>query len=304
MPRVKSRPSWLSGSWWGDQLERRLPGPLGRIVASAREDDIVLLAGSLAFYAVVSLIPLAILSMWITSLILGDQRISTFAHRLADLAPKQIGIDTAITQIARQGTRIGLAALVVAIWPASAYGAGLERAFLRISPHKDRQRTPMLGRGLLVLVLLPMFVIGTILASLIGSQILGSGTGGQVLGIALALLAAFALAFAALVVVYLSFPPQRLPWPRILEAAAGTATSVSILSLLFVVYLNFGANFQARYASSGMAAVVLLALWLFLTNILVLTGYRAALATSGKDGTAPTRPGRCAAKRPAAAGAR
>jgi membrane protein len=304
MPKVMQRPAWLSASWWGDQLERRLPGPLGRIVASAREDDIVLLAGSLAFYAVVSLIPLAILSLWVTSLVIGDQRISTFAHRLADFAPKQIGIDTAVTQIAKQGTRIGVSALVVAIWPASAYGAGLERAFLRISPHKDRQRTPMFGRGLLVLVMLPMFVIGTILASLFGSQILGAGTTGQVLGLALALVAAFVLAFAALVVVYLAFPPQRLPWRRILQAAAGTAATVSILSLLFVVYLNFGANFQARYASSGMAAVVLLALWLFLTNILVLTGYKAALATSGRDGTGPAHSGRRPAKRPAGAGAR
>jgi uncharacterized BrkB/YihY/UPF0761 family membrane protein len=37
------------------------------------------------------------------------------------------------------------------------------------------------------------------------------------------------------------------------------------------------ANFQDHYATSGLAGIVLLALWLFLSNALVLIGYRVAL---------------------------
>jgi hypothetical protein len=38
-----------------------------------------------------------------------------------------------------------------------------------------------------------------------------------------------------------------------------------------------GTDFEHRYATSGLAAVVLLGVWLFLTNALILVGYQVAL---------------------------
>jgi hypothetical protein len=49
-----------------------------------------------------------------------------------------------------------------------------------------------------------------------------------------------------------------------------------VLSLGYVVFLNVGADFERRYATSGLAAIVLLALVLFLANALMLVGYEVA----------------------------
>lgn len=52
--------------------------------------------------------------------------------------------------------------------------------------------------------------------------------------------------------------------------------AISVLSVAYVAYLRLGANFESRYASDALAAVVLLGLWLFAANTTSLVGYRAA----------------------------
>ncbi len=44
------------------------------------------------------------------------------------------------------------------------------------------------------------------------------------------------------------------------------AAGISALSLVYVLFLQLGADFEQRFASSSLAAVVLLAVWLFLAN--------------------------------------
>ncbi len=41
-------------------------------------------------------------------------------------------------------------------------------------------------------------------------------------------------------------------------------------------FLNSGVDFERRYATSGLAAVVLLAFWVFMTNALILVGSQIA----------------------------
>ncbi len=55
-----------------------------------------------------------------------------------------------------------------------------------------------------------------------------------------------------------------------------------MLSLAFSIYLGVGANFKEHYATTGLAGVVLLGVWLFLSNVLVLAGYTVALERGGK----------------------
>lgn len=269
--------SWTSGSWWADRLQERLPGPASRIMARARRNDVLLMAGGLAFYALVSVVPLVIVSLWITALLVPDGRIEAFADKLSKLAPESIGIDTAVKEVANKGTSLGGVAALLALWPASAYGSGLAQAFDHVTPNPDRRRSGILGRGLLVLALLPLLIVGTVLAAYVGSKVLGDALVGQILGLALALVGAFLVAAAVMVFLYRVFAPERLQWHAVLKGTAFTAAGVAVLSLLFVLYLSLGANFEERYASSSMAAVVFVAIWLYLANVLLLIGYKIAL---------------------------
>jgi membrane protein len=264
---------------WIDHLEARLPGPLRRVVERARGDDILLFAAGLGFYAIVSIVPLTILMLWVVSLALGDARLRELAGDVGRAAPANLGADTLIERVAELGTRIGVVAIVTGLWPATAYGSGLRRAFDRLSPRKRREARGLRGRWLLLIVVLPVFVVGSLVSALAASHALGSGSLGRVVGYALALAAGFLTAGVALVLIYRTFPPSPLGWRAILRASAWTATGVSLLSVLFVLYLSVGANFQEHYATSGLGGLVLLALWLFLSNVLLLVGYKIALET-------------------------
>src|SRR5205814_2095054 len=98
------------------------------------------------------------------------------------------------------------------------------------------------------------------------SKALGSGTAGTVGGTALALGVGFVTAPAALVLIYWIFPPKRLRWGAIVRGAAAAAVGIAVLSLGFVVYLSSGTDFSQHYASSSLAIIVLIALWLFCSN--------------------------------------
>ena len=52
-----------------------------------------------------------------------------------------------------------------------------------------------------------------------------------------------------------------------------------MLSVAYVAYLRLGTNFEHRYASDALAAVVLLGAWFFFANAAMLVGYKVARDT-------------------------
>jgi uncharacterized BrkB/YihY/UPF0761 family membrane protein len=219
---------------------------------------------------------MVILVMWVASLVLGDDRLHQLARDLARAAPQKLGIETALQRVADLGARVGIVAVITALWPATAYGAGLRRAFDRLSPKKKEELKGLRGRGLTLLVLLPLFLLGGILGAYAGSKALGEGTAGRILGFGLALVTGFIAAAVSIVLIFRIFPPEPLGWRAILRGSAVTATGVSAISVVFVAFLSLGTDFEQHYATSGLAGIVLLAVWLFLANVLLLVGYEVA----------------------------
>ena len=84
---------------------------------------------------------------------------------------------------------------------------------------------------------------------------------------------------AAAAVIYKLFSPKPVASRGLLAGAAVAGASISVLSAGYTFFLQFGADFQNRYATNGLAAIVLLEVWLFLANALVLVGYQVALET-------------------------
>jgi YihY family inner membrane protein len=267
----------------GAKLERRLPGILRLLIDELEETDVLLYASGLAFYALVSVVPLVIVVMWIVAAILGDERVHQFAQELGRVAPPGLGADKALVRVAALGTQIGLPAVLAALWPATAYGAGLSRAFRRLAPDEHARNkakaTGLRGRLLAFVVLLPVIAVGGLIASYLGTQVAGDSAASGLVGAIVSLVAGFVVAAGAMVIIFRVFPPEPLEGRQVLRGVVFTAAGVSVLSLGFSLYVAFGANFQERYASSGIAGIVLLAVWLFATNAWLLLGYRVALRT-------------------------
>ena len=263
-----------------DALQHRLPGPVAAVVRRLRTEDVFLLSAGLAFYGLVSLVPFSILVLWVVSLFTGEARVKEVADGLADVLPANLGVETALQRVADLGATLGVGALVALLWPATAYGSGLRRTFDRLSRHRDEEaeakglRGRALAFGLLGVV--PSLVLAGLVGAYLGTAVIGEGAVAQVLGWLLALVLGFAAATLAVAVIYRLFAPAGLSAKAMLRGAAAAGAAIAVVSLGYVIFLNVVADFERRYATSGLAAVVLLALWLFLTNALILVGFQIA----------------------------
>jgi uncharacterized BrkB/YihY/UPF0761 family membrane protein len=217
-----------------------------------------------------------VVALWITSLVVGRPQVHHVADELARLAPPSLGIDRALERVAEAGTTLGLVALVAALWPATAYGSALVRVLDRLAG--DRTATGLRGRGvaLLLVAVVPVVVLGSLVASYAGAAALGDSGVEVAVGLALALVIAFATTVATVAVVYKVFPRTPSGWRATIGGAFVAACAISVVSAGYVAYLRLGANFERRYASDALTAVVLLGVWLFAANIALLVGYRVA----------------------------
>lgn len=262
-------------------LQDRLPKPAQEVIEASRGKDLVLYASGLAFYAMVSIAPLTILTIWIASVILGDERIQSLADAVRRIAPEGVGADSGIRKIAKAGVTVGLPAAIAGLWPATAYGSGVARAFRHLSPGRKEAFKGLRGRGLALIALLPLFVLGGLVGSFVGSTILGDGGLQRVLGIGLALVTGFLGVAIATLLLYKMFPPDALSWQAALRGTYFAASGVSLLSLGYTLYLTQISGISDSYGGAGLGGLVLLAVWLFLSNLLLLVGFQVALQADG-----------------------
>jgi len=263
------------------QRARRSIGRARRAWAAARADDVFLYAAALAFFGLVSVAPLVVVALWVTSLVVGPGQVHRVADELARLAPQALGVDRALERVATAGTTVGVVAVAAALWPATAYGSALARVLDRAAGEPPAAGWRGRGVALVLVAVVPVLVLSSLVASYVGVAALGGTGAGVAAGIAAAVAAGFATTVATVAVIYRTFPRTPPDWRATLQGAMAAAGGIAVLSALYVAYLRFGANFERHYASDALAAVVLLGLWLFAVNAALLAGYRAARRRAG-----------------------
>jgi membrane protein len=279
-----------------DRTIERLPGFLPAFVKRVRSADLLLFAGGLAFYGLISLAPLVVLSFWVTGSLVGEDRMEQLGENLAEMAPAGAEIEGFFDQMATLGARVGLGALVAALWPATAYGSGLIRAFDRISHAPRRSMQGIRGRAktLALLALMPLLLLGALFASYVATGTMNDGVVGMMLAWLLALTGGMAAGFVAITLIYWLFGPDEIAWRHLAVGSLLAAGGIAVMSLGYVVYMGEGADFEERIAGSGLAAIVLLGVWLYLANIIILAGY--CLATERHAAAHPEEDERRAAE--------
>ncbi|HEX6238328.1 MAG TPA: hypothetical protein VFZ68_14105, partial [Acidimicrobiales bacterium] len=58
-----------------------------RALATARAEDVFLYSAALAFYGLISVAPLVVVALWVTSLVVGPRQIHDAAAELARFSP-------------------------------------------------------------------------------------------------------------------------------------------------------------------------------------------------------------------------
>lgn len=258
-----------------------LPVRLSHLIHRFADREIVLRASSLAFYGLVSALPLLMLAFAGVEAVAGEETLRSFAERVAVTGPE--GTSDFLESLIASGGSFTIVTVLFTLWPATAYGAALRRALMRSSSHEDPVaglRGRLLGLGLVLV--LPVLLLAGIPLMFVLSTLSGDGMWGLIAGWGGAFAAGAALGTAITTLVYQAFAPATLGWRETVSGAALSAVATAAFSLLFVVYLDVG-NTEERFGGGAIAVVVLIGLWLFVANILLLAGYQTVLELDEGD---------------------
>ena len=272
MPEKKTRVPRRGWAFWKYVLVRTYD--------EFNKDNILLLAGAVAFFAVLAIIPAITAAVSLYALVSDPASVQSQFRELRGLMPDTSFelLKEQVERIVSQQTSNGLwfvVGVLIALWSAMSGMKGLIDTLNVVYEVKDersllRYNLIALWMTLGALVWLGIAIVGLIAIPIILSYFPFGSFGAQVANWARwpALLIVLMIGLAAL---YRFGPHRRHPrweWvsPGNLFAAAGWLIGSAVLSW----YLSYFANYNATYGSLGAAAALMI--WLWVTAVIVLLG--------------------------------
>jgi membrane protein len=271
--RDADRPSEIPTRGWLDIARR--------VKAEAKDDNLSLLAGGVAFFSMLSLVPALVALVSLYGLFADPSDVERQARDLTKALPAEAR-DLIVQQLRNvvdsSNASLSLAAiggLVLALWSASAAVKHLiEAVNVTYGEKETRGFVKLRGLSLLLAIGGTLFLVGAVaLIAIVPAAIGDSGLASSLRTVVNVLrwpLLVLGM-LIAVAVVYRLGPDRDDPKVRWVSWGALTATVGWILaSVLFSVYAaNFG-KYNETYGSLG--AVIVLMLWLYLSALLVLIG--------------------------------
>ena len=249
------------------------------VKAETDRDRVIPVAAGVAFYALLSVVPMLTALISVFGLISSPEEVPQQLASVTGVLPAE-----AATLVTRQATRIAAAAngtlsltaliaLAIALWSANggtkaliealgiAYDVKESRGFVRLN---------LVALGFTLGAIVTVVVLGSAVAAL---PFILDWVGGvaQIVVLLLRWPVIFALLLAVLAVLYRWAPNREdVAWVWISPGAVVAAIGIILGSVGLGWYVsNFG-NFDETYGS--LAAVVILMLWMWLSTVMVLVG--------------------------------
>lgn len=263
------------------RLVERLPRRLRSLLQRLANRELMAQASSLAFFGLVSALPLIMLTLALVGAMAGEQTVQRFVEQASSTGPE--GSSQFLEQLTRNGGSFTLATVVFTLWPATAYGGGLRRALVRASGQEEAG-SGLRGRvrALALILLLPALVLAGLPFVFVLTALSGDGPAATVLAWVLALAGATSLGGIITAMLYHAFAPTDFGWRGTAAGALLTSATTALFSAGFVVYLRV-ADTEERFGGGTIAIVVLLGVWLFVANALLLAGYQAVLTVAEEE---------------------
>jgi membrane protein len=271
--RGADRPTDIPARGWKDILVR--------VKAEAKQDDVSLLGGGVAFFALLALVPALVAVVSIYSLVADEASVVRQVQDTLGTAPQEVR-DMVTEQlrsiVGSSSSGAGIAAvvgIVVALWSAS---SGMSHLIGAINLAYDEEETrgfvKMHALSLAMTLAAIVFLLvsfGTIalVPALIAKT--GLGTAARVsIGVVRWIVLLVGMMFG-LAVLYRYGPARDAPkWSWASPGAIFATISWLVLSLGFSLYTaNFG-RYNETYGTLG--AIVVTMLWLYLTAVAVILG--------------------------------
>jgi membrane protein len=266
-------------------LDDRTHGWLGMLAGAVRQalkPDSSITAAAIAYFAIFSLFPLALLSIAIASLSLGSlldphliiERLEFVAPALGQLLGKNID------EIVRARGPVTLVALVSLLWSASTLFYVLTGTLNHIWGI-ERPRPIWKRRGLAILLILvfvgPILFLGSFAGSMIANfltrlpdpitQIVG-GT---------SFVLAILLDVALFMVLYLMLPHAASGWRELLPGAMGAGLFWELAKRAFVYFVSTYIS-VSNLVYGSVASIVAVLTWAYLSGLIFLFGAHLSVA--------------------------
>ena len=259
---------------------QRLRRALRRFWQKGYEDNLTGLAAMVAYNLLLSLFPVALISLFIAGRVLRSPEITqSVLDDLQKLFPSATESDlrSALRSVRSSTGTVGILALVASAWVASSFWGALDTAFCRIYhlPCRSWVRQKLFALGMLVVVL-AFFAASVTVPVLQGLWVSTardlpfglSHVGGLVY--AVSLLASLLLLFAMLCLIYWRVPKGAIPWTCIWPGALGATAAMAAVDWLFPLYL---AEASTLRTVKGVVVFVLIALvWCWALSLILLCG--------------------------------
>ena len=204
---------------------------LGRFWRKAYDDNLTGMAAMVAYNLMLSMIPLALVGLFVAGRILESEDIESSVmedlQRLFPDAAESTLLD-GLRRVRESSTTVGIVAIVAATWFSSSFWGALDTAFCRIYHRECRSwvRQKLFGLGMLGIVLV-FFVASVTIPTLQGFVTRGTADLpfglGSVRGIVygLTLIGGLVTLFAILCLIYWRVPRGPIPWRYVWPGAAG-----------------------------------------------------------------------------------
>jgi membrane protein len=274
-----------------------------RTVSEVIKDDVLGMAGQLAYFFVLALFPALIFFVSLVAFIPGDMANQLVAS-LQSFAPADVHqlVADQIEKL-RQGSAGGILTfgLLVAIWSSSgaliAIISTLNRAY-DITESRPWWKVRLTAIGLtfalatVVIVALGLVILGPVLAAKIGAWTGLGGTFSMVWNLA-RWPVIFLLVSLGIALVYYHAPDAEQDWIWITPGSIVATLLWIAASLGLQFYIRYAGSFNETYGTLGGAMVVLL--WMYISGIAILVGgeMNAEIEHASPEGKAPgeRRPG-------------
>ncbi len=250
-----------------------------------RGHDLSLVAAGLTFYSGIAVVPSLLLAIRLSALISSPETIAALGERIADLLPNELGAPEAVRRLVVAGLGLTWLGALIAIFPASFYGEGLRRAFLRFVDDEDtfvgwRGRLLVLPLLVVTPVLLYLLLLVSPTLSRLSSE---GGAAATVAGVFVGFLSVWLVLSIPIGWTFRVVAPGRPTWTAVVIGALGTASFVSGFLQGFVLFLSIPVDLGAPFGGlTVIGAVVAVGFWLFVLHIVVLVGYVVTRSLSAR----------------------
>ena len=272
--------------------------PLKRFYVKAYQDNITGMAAMVAYNLLLSIFPLALIALFITSQVLRSPQLqASIFGDLQQLFPNaaESTLTNLLNQIRTSTTGLGLLALATSIWICTSFWGALDTAFARIYHTIDSRRWLEQKRFALAMLLVSLLFIAATVAVPALQSILVAGAADLPLGLGGvkaivfvgSLVGGVLLLFGILTIIYRRVPYERVPWYAVWPGALGATAAITVVDYAFPAYLSNISNLAGL--GTTLIFIVIVLLWFYVMAIIVLGG---AVINSMRyeDGPPPHRP--------------